>query len=569
MLEPQQVAEYLEQLTDDDASTRRWAAEALGDGDEKALYPLIKALRDVNPGVQDAARRSLIAIGGEVTAYMTLPLLREDAYMRNTSRIILKQIGVPAVPLFRVLLKDKDDDIRIFALDLIAEIQHCDYPEDIEALLSRDPNPNARSAAARALSRVGGSHAAVVLRAALADEEWVCIAALEGLAERGDIGSVPAISGLLSHSSESVRYSAIEALGQLAAEEGKSALLKALPTAGPIERTAIVKSLVQIGVTPHMVEAYEVLVELLKSDDWEEKAIAIRGLSSLRDPRAIPVLLDEAGALDRSEPDADDLVAIAMQGLAEFGCHSDLVAAISSQDTRHMGKVIAIDVLAGLGCVSVVPVLIELMRGDLREVRRASARALGELHEETATQQLRESIEDRDGHVRRAAASALGKLQDKAAFAPLLDHLGRERYRDVYEEVVKALIAIDEMDLCSRIEELDSVAREILGRHGRQESALLNLTEDSDRAVRLAALVGLGNVATEASVARLQLALKDDDAEVRRAAVVSLGTLQMGLDAVKELLSDEDIWVRMSAATALGHGGPCEEDGHDESDPWR
>ena len=84
----------LKNLLDDDPTVRRWAAEALADCDVGAIYPLIKALKDPNTGVQDAARRSLIAIGGELTAYMTIPLLREDAYLRNTSRIIIKQIGL-------------------------------------------------------------------------------------------------------------------------------------------------------------------------------------------------------------------------------------------------------------------------------------------------------------------------------------------------------------------------------------------------------------------------------------------------------------------------------------------
>jgi HEAT repeat protein len=570
MLEQDQWVENLSQLADPDPSTRRWAAEALGDGDERALYPLIKALRDTNPGVQDAARRSLINIGGEVTAYMTLPLLREDAYMRNTSRIILKQIGSPAVPLFQTLLKDKDDDIRIFALDLISEIQQCDFSHAIEELLQSDPNVNARSAAARALGRVGGDSSLPALRKALSDTEWVCISALESLAERRDGQAIPDIAALLSHPSETVRYSAIEALGHLASDDAKRALLDSLENASALEKSAIVKSLVQIGVSPNMSEAYDVLVEILRNGDLDEKIIAIRGLSSLKDPRAIPIILDEAGALDPSDPSSEDLISTAMEGLSQFDCDSALISAVSSPEVRHMGKVIAIEVLAALECSSASGVLIDLMAGDLREVRRASARALGEFREDSATQQLRDSIEDRDGHVRRAAAIALGKFRDRAAFEPLYNHLSLERYRDVYEEVVKALLAIDETALGERIDNLDSFAQEVIGRYGHNEKTLLTLSESDDRAIKLAAISGLGNVSTDAVVAHLENILKDSDSEIRRAAVISLGNLQRGLESVRALLEDEDIWVRMSAATALGegdgYGGP--DEGYDD-DPWR
>jgi HEAT repeat protein len=561
----------LEELNDTDPAVRRWAAEALGEGDARALYPLIKALKDPNTGVQDAARRSLIAIGGEVTAYMTLPLLREDAYLRNTSRIILKQIGSPATPLLRPLLKDKDDDIRIFALDLISEIRECGFPEDIAGLAARDPNANARAAAVRALSRLGRAEYWPALRDALHDEEWVCIAALEALADVGDHDAIPAIAELLASPSDMLRYAAIEALGKLGSASASDALLDNVAKATPLERAAIVKSLVQIGVTPEMGEAYDVLMEILREGDWEEKLVAMRGLCSLRDERAIPAILDVAGSLDPSEPDSEDLITAAMEGLTQFGCSPALVDAAASLEVKHFGKVIAIDVLAALGCREAMPVLVGLMDGDLREVRRASARALGEIDGEGATQQLRDAIDDRDGHVRRAAVMALGRLRDANAFGSLFEHLGCERYRDVYEETVKALLAIDECELCRHLAEMGPVAREVIGRFGRDETTLLDLSRDEDRGVRLAALAGLGKIPTGPAVARLIATLADEDPEVRRTAIIALGALGQGLDAVRPLLEDPDIWVRMSAATVLGLGGGGGEGGDewDDNDPWR
>jgi hypothetical protein len=50
-------------------SKRRNSAEAPRDTDERAIYSLIRALQDENPGVQDASMRPSIAISDEVTAY--------------------------------------------------------------------------------------------------------------------------------------------------------------------------------------------------------------------------------------------------------------------------------------------------------------------------------------------------------------------------------------------------------------------------------------------------------------------------------------------------------------------
>ena len=62
------LKKLLRNINDEDASKRRSAAEALAEGDERAIYPLIKALRDDNLGVQDAAMHSLMEIKGETTA---------------------------------------------------------------------------------------------------------------------------------------------------------------------------------------------------------------------------------------------------------------------------------------------------------------------------------------------------------------------------------------------------------------------------------------------------------------------------------------------------------------------
>ncbi|HWR89888.1 MAG TPA: HEAT repeat domain-containing protein, partial [Dissulfurispiraceae bacterium] len=109
-------------LQSEDPSVRRLAAERLSEADERAIYPLIQALKDRHPGVQDAAMRSLVAIGGEVTAYMTLPLLREEPSVRNMAVVILGELGVHAVPLVYPLLGDKNGVIRKFAVDLLRKI---------------------------------------------------------------------------------------------------------------------------------------------------------------------------------------------------------------------------------------------------------------------------------------------------------------------------------------------------------------------------------------------------------------------------------------------------------------
>lgn len=412
----EQLVALVQNLASSDSSERRVAAESLSEGDERAIYPLIRALRDDNTGVQDAAMRSLVAIGGEVTAYMALPLLREGPFLRNAARVILRQIGQPSVPLLRPLLQDKDDDIRTFAVDLIADVGSCEYPAEIAQVLERDPNQNTRASAARTLGVLGYREALPVLINALHDNEWVSFSALEALSALHDESSVEPVQSLLAGPSETLRYAAIETLGKLGSPRSRSILLSRLPQANDIEKTAIAKSLVQIGITPAMAEVGTLLLDMYENGDWEERLIALAGLSSLKDKRAVPLILEIAGSLEPSDPENEDRLHAVREALMQFGCTQELLAVLGDPHMKFRSKVIAVEIVAELQCAQAVPHLITIMDSDLREVRRAAILALAELRGDLALAELRKRIEDRDGHVRNAAIAALGRISDRESF---------------------------------------------------------------------------------------------------------------------------------------------------------
>ena len=551
MMQNDVLSQQFKALSFPDAYERRLAAEALGETDERALYPLIKVLRDENPGVQDAAMRAIINIGGEVAAYMALPLLREDAFLRNTGRIILKAIGVPASPLLRHLFKDKDDDIRIFALDLIAEIRDCDYPEDIVTLLSSDPNPNVRSSAARSLGRLGYTSALPALHQALRDEEWVIISCLEALAELRDETSIEPIAQLLRQDLEMPRFAAIETLGSFGSGAASEVLLAYLPAASDSEKEAIVKSLVQAGIVLSVPESFDLLTNLFTNGDWDDRLIALRGLARLNDPRSVPLIIDIAGSLDPAEPGDDERLAAVREALAEFDANRSLIEVLDDPSIKYRGKVLAIETLACRHCTDAIPALIRLLSGNLREVRRASAWALASVDDDEATKALQDSIDDRDGHVRRAAANALGRIGDQSSFEPLWSKVQTERYSDVFEEMIIALLLIDQGAVFALLDGMSVPAKQVIGRFSTDESTLLTLSRDADVTVRISALSGLGNLRSDEAFARLLEALQEDNAEVKKAAIVSLGVFNRGFEILLPLLEDADTWVRLTAVSTL------------------
>ena len=551
----EELSTVIRDLASSDSSERRIAAETLATGDERAIYPLIRSLRDENPGVQDAAMRSLIAIGGEVTAYMTLPLLRESPFLRNTARIILSQIGITAVPLLRSLLADKDDDIRTFAVDLISNIGSCEYPEVLTQMLQTDTNQNVRASAAKALGVLRYRDGLQTLIGALRDSEWVCFSALESLADINDDTCVEPVLALLQNPSDAVRYATIETLGKLGSNRAIDSLISLLPKSNDIEKPAIVKSLVQIGMTPAMAEVADLLVDLYIKGEWDDRLLALTGLADLRYEQAIPIILDSAGSLDPSAPESEDRLSAVKQALIRFGCAPPLIAALADPAVRFRAKTIAIEVIAELRCPESVPPLLRIMDGDLREVRRSAALALAEMPGDAALQALRKCIDDRDGHVRNVALSALGRIGDQASFDRLFRHLELENYRDVLEETVKALLMIDADRLFSSLGALSPLVKEMIGRYTSNVDVLLALSLDREISIRLAALTGLGRVQDERARKRLSEALATGDPEMRKAAVLALSALHCAVDEVKQALQDSDMWVRLYAVKALGDSG--------------
>ena len=455
----------INKLSHDDPAERRAAAEALSDGDERAVYPLIKALKDENLGVQDAAMQSLMGMRGESTAYMVLPLLREDAFLRNTAMLILREIGRQAVPLFRGLLKDTDGDVRKFALDLIHDIGWCDYADNLIVLLESDRNPNVRAAAARTLGMLQYKKAVPQLIQALNDEEWVAFSVIEALALLHDESSVDAVAELLRSPAESIRFAAIEALGQIGSPKAGVSLIHHFEISEGLEKEATVISLVQVGSVPSLPGISDSLLNMLMDGEWDEKMIAIKGLFAIRDNTALRHIIDTAGSLDFSEPEDEQRLIVVREIISQFGCVDELFDILNDNSMKYRGKVLAIEVMGDLRCSNAVPALITLLNSNFRDVRRSSMESLGKLESKEAAGCFIEAIGDHDSHVRKTAVSALGKIGDSTSFEPLVHMLKQEEYTDIIDEFVKALITIDATLFLSRINEFNSTVHEITARY--------------------------------------------------------------------------------------------------------
>jgi HEAT repeat protein len=549
------ISRLIQKMKDKDPSVRRRAAEELADGDDRAIYPLIKALSDENAGVQDAAMRSLISIGGEVVAYMVLPLLRENSYLRNTALIILTSLGKVVVPLLYPLLKDKDGDVRKFAVDLMGDIKECVVPSLMIPNL-KDDDPNVRAAVAKSFGSLGYREAVPELIDALNDDEWVAFYAIEALGELDAVEAATHIAGLLCSGSDIVRFAAIETLGKLGAEKAVDLLMAYLPKASGDEKNAVIKSLIQIGITPAMSgsskDLAEHLAQMLKDGDWEEKEITLKGIAALNCKEAVPIIVDIAGSLDPSMPESEERMEMLKNAITSVDSEDSLLTLLDSPDIKYRGKTFAIEMLGEMRSKKAADMLVHYLDDMRRDLRRASAGALGSIGEESAVASLLEASQmDTDAHVRRSAIEAIGNIRTKEAFVPLMELLDVERYYDIIERIVEALIKIDAPLFLSDISKYSDNIREIIAKTVLDVGLLLRLADDKSKKVEIAAIYGLGRAGTEEAMLKLTSKLGDGDPDIRKAGVVALGETRFCPPELFDALHDDDPWVRFYTIKAV------------------
>ncbi|MEO5357083.1 MAG: HEAT repeat domain-containing protein [Nitrospirae bacterium YQR-1] len=541
-----------EHLNHADVSKRRQAASMLGEGGECAIYPLIKALFDSSLAVQDSAAQSLIKIGTEAVAYMTIPVLRKEASQRNAALLILKDLGEISVPFLYDLLTDSDDDMRKFAVDLLGDIRTgVDYKLLVPML--KDENANVRAATCRSLGLLNIKETVRYLEEALSDEEeWVAFTALEALGTMEREEAVASISNLCNSPSQVLKFAAFETLGRIPSKQSREAIIECTLNTDPITKSVAVKSLVKLGIEPEMGFLAQDLREMLSSDDWEDKLAAISGLTIIKDKDSLYNLLDLAGSLDTSNPENEEHVAIIKDAVVKIADCPTLLCLLDYNGFKFRGMAILLETLGKLKCVEAVAPLVTLLRrSSLRDIRREAAQSLVEIADESCVEPLIEALSDDDGHVRKQSIYALRKLKAKKAFLPILELISRETYEDVVDEGVKALLSMDSSKFLHKASSYPDNFKIYIAKYTQELELLLDLSKDNSKNVKIAAVSRLGSFNLSGAFDRLGELLEDPDVELRRSAAMTLNQNAVFIEGLLRAVKDNDMWVRFYALKSL------------------
>jgi len=146
-------------LLDDDATKRRWAARDIVSCPGATLMLLDQLDDETDMSVRQIILSSLTQIGDTDAVEGLVSCLRsEDAGLRNEAIEAMKHLPKEVAPIMATLLNDPDPDVRIFAVNILESLCHPDVEQWLIDVIRDDEHVNVCATAVDLLGEVGSSH---------------------------------------------------------------------------------------------------------------------------------------------------------------------------------------------------------------------------------------------------------------------------------------------------------------------------------------------------------------------------------------------------------------------------
>lgn len=419
------VEPIAEALRDEDWEVRVAAAIGLGVMmDARGVPSLAAALRDPKPEVRSTALAVLRQLGGERAVDALVGSLADDDHsVRSQAATALNALG---------WRPSKDSEAVLHASAMgnyeIAAARGGDAVL-ILAKIVKDTTAPGRAEAATALGKTNDPRAVKPLETALKDTDGhLRIAAIEALGHLGQKESGDALLALVRDENHLARAAAVEALGRIGDARVVEIIGKSLLKDDSWDvRRISVETLGRIGdaqASKHLWQA------LIKDTDHDVRQSAAQVLGKLRDPHSI-------GALVLALKDENSSVRLAAKAALrmidqqwEISPQAESVLPeleAAARDPEYWVAQSAADTLAKIKDARQralenaakadkerlprgMSILVDLLGDFDRDVRLASAEALGRMNDFKAIPSLVKAMDDSDEWVGRAAALALNHL---------------------------------------------------------------------------------------------------------------------------------------------------------------
>lgn len=544
----------MESLSSEYWMGRSLAAQALSEMGSEAVMPLVSSLES-----QDKEKR-----------YWAIKILGK---MRETS----------ALPEIKRFLSDSDPEIRIAALESVANFQVEDVvPQIIERFV--DPIWIVRKHACEAAIRFKTKAVPHLLKALGSIEEDVRYWSLKAIASikppnihnhlirlfkdtswtirkttsevMGECGeeALVELTTLAADSTDSeVRYWVLRSLGKIGSEISLPLLFKALDDPSESIRDASQRSLASYGNA-----IFDDLFSLFKTD----KRLLLESVCSTY-KRMSPDLV--VNKLCKYLGKYDEHVNYWIRRvLSHFATEAiELVTGLLESRADEVRRQ-AILLLGKIGSSDHAELILERLKDEYWPARIAAASTLGEIGGSESVLSLCEALEDDDEDLAMAAIISLGKIGDEKSVPVLISSLNRESWALKYQSIkilgemkvnraftdLIRLLDEDTLDLKPHlIRALSKLT------HPKCFQALLSRFEkEKELESRTAYILAFAELKNKKIIPHItKLAQKDNILEERRVAIKALGILEAheAKDILMKAIKDKEPIISREALTAL------------------
>ena len=535
---------------------RQQALSALGKiGDERALKPLLRCLRDEEPGIRREAVKALryfdsdraiepiiialedsnVEVRREAAATLGY-LLKAEQTIRKAS-IQRKRLGVPS--LLRAL-EDEDSAVRLEAVKALgfSESYRACVPvarmlDDtnkevrensavtlgllrdkraieplITILLDSEEDASVRAEAVISLNRLESNITIEPLLKALKDEDNIIrqrtatvFAALFENSERVVFNKKQAIEPLseaLEDEDPSVRREVIKVLGLIKDKKLNDRLISTLADKDVGVKQMAIKVLSSIGVK----EALPYIEKAIQDKNYEVRKEAVMALSTLSGSKSIPYLVN---MLKDSNVEVKKQALVSLGGFTDRNTVDVLLGVIKNKDED---KHVRLSALTSLVKIDKDPgIFLDLLYDSNYEIRKEASRCLGVLKDKRAIESLIKKVVDDNKEVRREAVLVLGGFKNNR----------------VFDALVKVLLDKDEDDT------VRSGAVLSLSNYGNRKALLhlLKVLKNRGDSIRLNVIKALGAFNDELAAKHLMMIIENrhEDTLLRSKAVMAISQM--------------------------------------------
>jgi len=407
---------------------------------EKALH----AIRQGDDFEREKSMEFLISRPNKKTVEHILPLLQEkDTPTRMAVVEVIKKIGHANIAAIDRLLKDDNEDIRVYACEIMASMKN---PETIPFLLKalNDGTENVKNAAVIALGEFNDERAVKALLGMLQDDQWIVFSAICSLGKIKHPSAAAPLLQIFQKGEDELSLAACEVLMEFEDDDILGKMFNILKGWSKKKRKRYIEVIIQQGNENLFLRlkqsiGQDLFEHLLAYVDFDKKELVpvLKLMIHFKSKQTCDILIETLLKMDPDEPEYYEVL--------------QLFASLSQtwknniKEYLNKGDEYALVVIKACAQEKIrIPenILLASFLTSSVLVKREIAKSAAIIVQGKGYDLLKEAVKDADGHVKSYAVNAIGTMKMKKLESEIID-LSISGFMDVRINAIKTLLDLN------------------------------------------------------------------------------------------------------------------------------